>query len=138
MKLIIFLQIAGLLHFTLLLAGGTMPRAVSLRRHLAALPLFVRQLFWVYLSFIGLTLASFGVLTLTSASAMAAGEPVARRLCLFIAVFWVARLGIAAFVFDVQPYLTNWFYRLGHCAINAVFLYLAVVYTWAAMKGQSL
>jgi len=138
MKLIILLQIAGLLHFALLLAGAAMPKAVNLRQHLATLPPFIRQLFWVYFTFIGLTLASLGVLTISSASAMAAGEPVARRLCLFIAVFWMLRLGVAGFVFDVRPYLTNWFYRLGYYAANAVFLYLAFIYTWAAWKGGSL
>jgi len=131
-KLIPLLQIAGVLQVGLLLAGAMMPKAVDLRGHLAALPRFIRRLFWVYFVFIGLTLASFGLLTLSSAAAMAAGEPVARRLCLFIAVFWLARLGVACFIFDVRPYLTNWFYRLGYQATNAVFIYLAAVYTWAA------
>ena len=131
-KLITLLQIAGLLQVGLLLAGATMPKAVDLRRHLQALPPFIRRLFWVYFVFIGLTLVSFGLLTLSSANAMAAGEPVARRLCLFIAVFWLARLGVACFIFDVRPYLTNWFYRLGYHATNAVFIYLAAIYAWAA------
>src|SRR5262245_48029735 len=111
MKLIHLLQFAGLLHFSLLLAVAAMPKAVNLRRHVATLPRFICQLFWVYFVFIGLTLISFGLLTLTSAAAMAAGEPTARRLCLFIAVFWLARLGVACFVFDVRPYLTSRFYR---------------------------
>ena len=135
MKLTTLLQIAGLLHFGLLLAGASMPRAVKLREHLATLPRFIRQLFWVYFTFIGLTLVSLGALTLASAPAMAAGEPVARRLCVFIAVFWILRLGIACFVFDVRSYLTSWFYRLGYQATNSIFIYLAGVYTWAALKG---
>lgn len=135
MKLLTCLQIAGLLHFGLLLAGASMPKAVNLREHLSMLPPFIRQLYWVYFSFIGLTLVSLGLLTLASAHAMAAGEPVARRLCLFIAVFWWARLGVAGFVFDVRPYLTDWFYWLGYQATNVVFVFLAGTYTWAALKG---
>src|SRR5882762_6851361 len=133
MTLTTLLQIAGLLQFGLLLAGGSMPKAVNLREHLAALPPFIRQLFWVYFTFIGLTLASLGALTLACAPAMAAGEPVARRLCLFIAVFWLARLGVALFVFDVRPYLRNWFYRLGYQATNLIFIYLAGLYTWTVL-----
>src|SRR5207245_11780315 len=110
MKLTTLLQIAGALHAGLLWSGATLPKAVNLRQHLATLPPFIRQLFWVYFTFIGLTLASLGMLTISSASAMAAGEPVARRLCLFIAVFWMARLGVAGFVFEVRPSLTILFY----------------------------
>ena len=43
--------------------------------------------------------------------------------------------GIALFVFDLRPYLTNWFYRLGCHALNLAFAYFAVVYAWAAWKG---
>jgi len=138
MKLTTLLQIAGLLQFGLLLAGAAMPKAVKLRQHLALLPPFIRQLFWVYFSFIGLTLVSLGVLTLASAPAMAAGEPVARRLCVFIAFFWLVRLAVALLVFDVRPYLTNLFYRLGYQATNLVFIYLAAIYTWTALKGALL
>jgi len=131
-RLVSLLQIAGLLQIGLLLAGATMPKAVDLGRHLAALPPFVRRLFWVYFGFIGMTLVSFGMLTLLCAAPMAAGDPVARKLCLFIATFWLVRLGVACFIFDVRPYLTNWLYRLGYHATNAVFIYLTAVYIWAA------
>jgi hypothetical protein len=50
-------------------------------------------------------------------------------------VFWLVRLLAAAVVFDVRPYLTNWFYRLGYAALNAVFLYLLFVYAITAWKG---
>lgn len=138
MNLISSLQIAGLLHFGLLLAGGSKPKAVKLRQHLAPLPPFIQRLFWVYFTFIGLTLASLGALTLACAPAMAAGEPVARKLPLSIAVFWLGRLGVALFVFDVRPYLQNWFYWIRYQATNAVFIYLAAVYTWAVVKGGAL
>ena len=78
MKLTTLLQIAGALHLGLVWAGATMPKAVQLPGHLAPLPPFIRRLFWVYLTFIGLTLVSFGALTFFHAPAMAAGEPLAR------------------------------------------------------------
>ena len=138
MKLATLLQIAGLLHLGLVCAGATMPRAVNLRPQLAALAPFIRRLFWVYYSFIGLVLVGFGAATFRFADAMAAGEPLPRAFCGFVAVFWIARLVVAAFVFDVRPYLTNWFYRLGYQGTNAVFIYLTVVYAWAAWKGGRL
>lgn len=130
-----YLQIAALLHLGLLWAGLTMPHAVKLRQHLATLPPFIRSLFWVYYTFIGSCLAGFGALTWFASAPMAAGEPVARALSIFLAIFWATRLAAGAFVFDVRPYLTNGFYRLGNFAINTVFVYLTTIYAWTALKG---
>jgi len=115
-------------------AGATMPGAVNLRGHLAALPPFIRQLYWVYYVFIGLSLLGFGSLTFFFAPALAGGAPLARALCAFMAAFWALRLFAAAFVFDVRPYLTAWFYRLGYHATNATFIYLIAIYAWVALR----
>ena len=132
MKLNTLLQLAGALHLGLVWAGATVPGTVNLRGHLAALPSLVRRLFWVYFSFIGLTLLGFGLITFFFAQALADGSPLSRALCGFLAVFWTLRLIIAAFVFDVRPYLTTSFYRLGYHATTAVFTYLAAIYACAA------
>jgi hypothetical protein len=129
------LQIAGVLHLGLLWAGLTMPRAVNLRTHIAALPVFIRRLFWVYYTFIGFSLVSFGAITFMYAGTLAAGGGLARAVCLFLAGFWTIRLIAATFIFDVRPYLTNLFLRIGYQATNIVFIYLPVVYVWAAWRG---
>jgi len=134
MKLATLLQIAGLLHIGLVWAGATMPRTVNLREHLKLLPPFIRRLFLVYFAFVGLMLVGFGTLTFLFAGDMAAGEPLARGLCVFLGIFWTTRLVVAAFVFDVRPYLTNWFYRLGYQATNLVFVFLVAVYAMAALR----
>ena len=132
------LEIAGVLHLGLICAGAMMPRVVGLRSHLAALPPFVRQLFWVYYLFIGLCLVSFGTITIALAPALAGGGSLARAICIFFAAFWTLRLIAATFVFDMRPYLTNNWRRLGYHAINIVFVYLPIVYIWAALKGGHL
>jgi len=129
------LQIAGILHLGLLWAGVLMPGAVNLRQHLAALPAFVRRLFWVYYSFIGLCLVSFGSITIMLAGSLAAGGTLARAICVFLAAFWTLRLIAATFIFDLKPYLTTFRRRLGYHAINLVFIYLPVVYLITAWKG---
>ncbi len=134
-QLILLLQFAGLMHLGLMCAGVLMPRAVNLKNNLAALPPFIRRLFWVYYTFIGLCLVSFGVMTYTFAGTLAAGGGLARALCVFLALFWTVRLVAATFVFDVRPYLTNNAWRLGYHATNIVFIYLPVVYAWVAWKG---
>jgi hypothetical protein len=115
-----------------------MPKAVSLFAHLASLPSFIRRLFLVYFVFIGVTLLGFGCLTFFFAGSMASGEPLARAVCIFLTGFWTLRLIVAEFIFDVRPYLTNWFYRLGYWALNLVFVYLVAVYAFAVWKGGHL
>ena len=103
----------------------------------ATLPVFIRRLFWVYYTFIGVSLISFGIITVTFAATLAAGGGLARAMCIFMAAFWTVRLVAATFVFDVRPYLTNNFWRLGYHATNVVFAYLPCVYALAAWKGAT-
>lgn len=133
-NLAILLRIAGTLHLGLMCAGLLMPRIVRMRSHLAPLPQFIRQLFWVYYSFIALCLLSFSVITIAFAETLAGGGDLARALCTFFAAFWTLRLIAATFVFDMRPYLTSSYRRLGYHALNLVFAYLPVVYTLAAAK----
>lgn len=135
--LVLLLQLAGVMHLGLLCAGLMMPGAVGLRAHLRSLPAFIRRLFWVYYSFIGLCLVSFGYLTFALAGTLAEGSMLARALCLFFATFWTLRLIVATFVFDLRPYLTNVYKRVGYHATNLAFIYLPVVYLLAAWKGVS-
>ena len=106
--------------------------ALTARRDAA---LAERALIAAALAFIGFFLVSFGLITFTFAGTLAAGGNLARVVCAFLAVFWSIRLAAATFVFDVRPYLTNMFWRLGYHATNVVFIYLPVVYVWAAWKG---
>jgi hypothetical protein len=133
--LVLMLQLAGILHVGLMCAGMTMPRVVNLRAHIATLPLFVRQLFWVYYAFIGLCLVSFGTISFVFARELANGSGLARGLCLFLAVFWTVRLVAATFVFDVRPYIKSGLLLVGYHATSVVFVFLPIVYLLAAWKG---
>jgi hypothetical protein len=46
-------------------------------------------------------------------------------------VFWTIRLVAAHFVFDLRPYLTDRWRRVGLHLANLVFAALPVVYGWA-------
>src|SRR6185436_5567098 len=126
------------LHLGLMCAGLLMPRVVGMRAHLAALPMFLRRLFWVYYSFIALCLVSFCIITIALATTLAAGGALARALCAFFAAFWTVRLIAATFVFDLRPYLANRYRRVGYHATNLVFAYLPIVYGIAAIRPHLL
>jgi hypothetical protein len=129
------LQIAGVLHLGLISANALMPRTVNLSAHIAALPQFIRQMFWVYYSFINLCLVSFGLITFSLAGKLASGDDLARAICIFFVAFWTLRLVTGIFVFNMRPYLTTIGRRLGYYAINIVIVYLLIIYAWAAWKG---
>jgi len=138
MNTALILRLAAFTYLGLLAAGLLMPGVVRLRQHLNCLPRFIRQLFWVYYTFIGLCLISFGLGTFLFADELVSGRPLARAICGFLALFWSVRFVVATFVFDLQPYLTNRWRRAGLMAANLVFTGLPVIYGYAALKGGHL
>ena len=134
--LVLLLQVAGLLHLGFLAGGLLMPRVVRMRWHLATLPPFIRQLFWVYYTFIGFCIVSFSVITIAFAGTLAAGGALARTLCAFFALFWTIRLCAGAFVFDMEPYLTTRAHRIGYSVLNVAFGCLPVIYILAATRPE--
>ena len=135
MNTALLLKLAALTYLGLLAAGLLMPRVVGLSKHIRTLPTFVRQLFWVYYTFIGLCVISFGLGTFFLAEELASGTPMARAVCGFLAVFWTIRFVVGTFVFDLRSYLTSTWRRLGSTAANLVFTALPFVYGWAALRG---
>ena len=131
-RLTTWLQFAGLLHLGLLSAGIMMPRVIEMRSHLAQLPVFLRELFWTYYLFIGGCVLGFGCVTFFMAEELASGGTIARAVAGFLALFWIARLAVALFVFKMEVYLTSMMFRVGYAVVNAVFVYFVIVYALAA------
>ena len=131
MKLL--LQLAAAVQLLILIASASTPRVLDWRKNLAVLHPFLRKLFWVYGVFVVMVIIAFAVLTFRHADAMATREPVARSLCLFIAIFWGARLLVQFAIFDARPFLTNWFYKTGFHALTITFAFLTFVYGKAAL-----
>lgn len=134
MDLKLLILVGGLLHFGILIASALVPGVLDWRRELAKLAPLSRQLIWVHGAFIVLVIVGFGVLSVAAPGELAAGSALARGVCLFVAIFWAARLVVQFFVFDAKPYLKTAFLRLGYNGLTAVFAYLALVYTVAAVR----
>jgi len=129
--------IAGVLHLGLLIASFLTPQVLDWRRELRSLHPMTRHLIWVHGTFIVLTIIGFGILSLTCAASLASGDRLARVLCGFIAIFWLARLAIQLALFDARPLLTTLFLKLGYHGLTAVFTYFVIVYGWAAMLSAN-
>ena len=63
---------------------------------------------------------------------MADGNSPTRGMCLFISLFWAARLIVQFFVFDAKPYLKTTLLKAGYHGLTVVFIYITVIYALAA------
>jgi len=134
MNLPLLILIGGVLHFGILLASACVPQVLDWRRELSKLDRLSPQLVWVHGAFIVLVIIGFGAISVALPGELASGTLLARAICGFIALFWIARLGVQYFVFDAKAYLQNAFLKLGYHGLTVVFLYHAVVYSVAAMR----
>lgn len=121
-------RLAGLMHVGLLAAGATMYRVTGFRRHSAALPVFLRQLFRVYMGFIGGMLVAVMLACFFLAHELVSGGVLARSVCGAIAALHVARLAVQFLVFDVRPYLTNGWLRLGYHLTTVTFTAMSLLF----------
>src|SRR4029079_7222101 len=100
---------------------------------LPKLPPLMRHWTLVAGGYVILCIVGFGLVSVCMSRQLASGEPLARAMCGFIALFWSIRLLIQFFVFDARPYLRNWFLRAGYHGLTFVFTYHMLVYGAAAL-----
>lgn len=123
----------GILHFAILTASALVPFVLNWTENLAVLHPFLRRLVWVYGMFIVLVIFGFGILSVLHSHTLAGGTPLARSLCGFISVFWLARLIVQLFLFDPGPFLGNVLLRIGYHLLTITFVFLTVVYSLGAI-----
>jgi len=123
----------GICHFAILIASGLVPSVLNWREELDRLSPFLRKLFWVYGAFIVLVIVGFGTVSVLNHETLAAGSPLARSVCGFVAVFWLARLFVQFFVFDAAPFKHRRVLMIGYHGLTVLFLYLVVAYGLTAV-----
>ena len=133
MTLPLLIFVGGIMHFGILLASAAVPLVLDWKSSLGKLDHLSRQLVWVHGAFIVLVIAGFGLLSIAQPDALAAGTPLARSVCLFIGLFWLARLGVQFFVFDVRGYLKTALLKVGYHSLTVVFLCITAIYLLAAL-----
>ena len=125
--------VAGLLHFGILVASALVPQVLDWRTDLAKVHPLTRRLVWVYGSYIVFVIIAFGVIAVLHSPVLASGSPLARTVCAVIALFWGARMLLQYGVLAPGELLDRWYLRVGYHALTLTFLFLTVVFTWAAL-----
>jgi len=124
--------ISGILHLGTLIGSAQVPKELKFKEELPKVAPLMRHWILVAGAYVVLNLIAFGVISLTLSRELAAGSPLARAFCGYVAIFWGCRLIVQFFVFDAKPYLRNWFLTLGYHGLTLVFTWHTLVYGYAA------
>src|SRR5437867_12234384 len=96
----VLLILAGLGQLGLALGSLALPGILHWRDDTAKLRPLTRQVFWTYAGYIWATNLSFGLLSTLAPDSLLDGSSLARAVCAFIALYWIARLVIQFAWFD--------------------------------------
>jgi uncharacterized membrane protein YhaH (DUF805 family) len=124
--------LAGAGQLSVLVASSLVPLRLNWKEELRGLSRLHRQMYWVYGGYVVLAIVALGLLSLLNADELAAGGPLARGVCLYIAVFWGVRLALQG-VLDAKPFLTTWWLAVGYHGLTLLFGFFTVVYAVAAL-----
>ncbi len=133
LELLIF--IAGLLHFGVLIASALVPQVLDWKAELARVSPLTRQLVWTHGIFIVLVIIGFGLLGMSCSAPLASGDPLARAVCAFIAIFWGARVSLQYTWLDARTHLTRTYLKLGYHGLTLLFAYFTGVFGYAALRS---
>ncbi len=126
------LVVAGLGQAALALGSLALPRVLCWREDTAKLRPLTRQVFWTYAAYIWVTNVCCGVASVLAPGRLLDGSPLARIVTGYIAAYWGARVLVQFFYFDRSGAPPGTFYRLAEMALVALFIFLTVVYGYAA------
>src|SRR5579863_5299296 len=91
---------AGVVHVGIIAANIPLPGRLRVREHLAGVPRFVRQIFYVHWVYIVIVLGLFACLCFGFAPELAGASGMGRFLSGFMAGFWLLRIVLQVFYYD--------------------------------------
>ena len=123
---------AAIGHLVVLIAGVQVPGRLGWKQDVPKLTRFNQKVFWVYSFYIFLCIVSFAAATWRLHDSFLAGEPAARAIALFIAIFWTVRVLADLFWYDHRDWPQGNALLVGHAALTSLFCTLAGVYWFIA------
>lgn len=125
-------------HLLILIASFQAPVRLGWKADIAKLARFNQKIFWVYGCYILLCIVSFAAATWGLHDEFLAGEPAARCVAGFIAVFWTIRVLVDIFWYDHRDWPQGNALVSGHALVTSLFCTLATVYWFAAFQRSKL
>src|SRR5436309_1702839 len=93
---------AGGVHVGIMLANIPLPKRLRVRERLAGVPRFLRQIFYVHWVYIVIVVGLFATLCFGFAPELAGATRIGRFLSAFIASFWLLRIFLQIFYYDLD------------------------------------
>jgi alginate O-acetyltransferase complex protein AlgI len=121
-------------HLLVLVASVQVPGRLGWKQDIRKLMRFNQKVFWVYGFYILLCIVSFAALTWRLHDAFLAGDPAARYIAGFIALFWTVRVLIDFFWYDHGDWPPGNALVTGHALATSLFCSLAVIYWFIAAR----
>ncbi len=91
---------AGVVHVGIMAANVPLPGKLRVQQHLAGVPRFVRQIFYVHWVYIVIVLGMFAAVCFGFARELAGASSLGRFLSGFMAGFWLLRIVLQIFYYD--------------------------------------
>ena len=130
----LYAALAG--HFIVLIASFQAPARLGWKQDVQKLTRFNQKVFWVYAGYVLFCIVSFAVLTWTLHDEFVAGDPTARCLAVFMALFWTIRVLVDIFWYDHRDWPAGNSLLAGHALVTTLFTALATVY-WCIAFSRS-
>ena len=124
--------VGGAIHAAIVLANIPLPGRLQVRKHLAAAPLFMRQIFYVHWLYIVIVVGLFGALSFAFASELAGASRLGTFLSATIALFWLLRVVLQWLYYDPEIRRQN---RALDLLYGMSLIALVGTYGFAAVRG---
>lgn len=129
-----FLWLAGFVQLAIASANFFLPAKLNYKENLSRVSPIIRQIFVVHSVYIVGVVLLFAALTFGFAGELASGHGLGRFLAASIALFWLARLPLQIFYYDMALRRA---FRAGDLAMIIALLFLSAIYGAAALVPVS-
>lgn len=122
------LYCAAIGNFATLGAGTQVPRRLNWKDEFAKLSEFNQKIFWTYYCYVGVMVATWGIVTFSLHDQLLNGERTALFFAVIIAFFWGARVLVDLFSFGHKGWPPGADMIVGHACLFSLFCALTATY----------
>jgi hypothetical protein len=127
----ILILLSGIGHIGLSLVSPLIPKMLHWNEGLKDLKPLLRQMFWTYAAYILVINFCFGLVSVIGTAELLNQTFLAKAVCLFIGLYWLARVFVQFFYFDKTDAPKGLIFTLGEIALVGLFVGFTLVYLGA-------
>jgi hypothetical protein len=129
--------ISGIGQILLALGSLAIPNILKWKEKLSSVDNLIKQMFWTYACYIFFINLSFGVISLLAPEELLNKSILATYLSLLIALYWLGRVLIQFFYFDMSNKPKGKIYTIGEILLVGGFVFFTITYGLSAIYNLS-